>query len=87
VIFGFPNFECLLSSLVEMFLYWWSRILQYPLKTYLHLMIIEEKTLICHEHRAKKTIELRAEKATGLGGLSTRGCTDWKMGHISFVGS
>jgi hypothetical protein len=50
-------------------------------------MIIEEKTLICHEHRAKKTIELRAEKATGLGGLSTRGCTDWKMGHISFVGS
>jgi hypothetical protein len=35
VIFGFLDFECLLSSLIEMFVCWWPRILKYPLKTYL----------------------------------------------------
>jgi hypothetical protein len=49
-------------------------------------MIVEEKKMFCHSLRAEKVVGLRVDSTSSSSGFSTQGCTDWKMGHISFVG-
>jgi len=49
-------------------------------------MIVEEKMLIFHGKGLKRVVGLRSTSILGSGDLSTRGCIDWKMVHISFVG-
>jgi hypothetical protein len=38
-------------------------------------MIVEEKKLICCGYRVEKAAGLRADRTSGSGGLSTRGCS------------
>jgi hypothetical protein len=55
-------------------------------KKYLHLMNIEDKKLICDGYKAEKVAALKADCTSGSSGGSTRGCTDYKICHLFFIG-
>ena len=48
-------------------------------------MNIEDKKLICDGYKAEKAAALKADCTLGSSG-STRGCTDYKLCHLFFIG-